>query len=159
MTGTTTTISVEDMGLDKVESLLAEITARGMDLSPPLSAVGEYLLLSHNERFARQISPQGVAWQPLSDAYIESEVKKGSRGSDKILVLDGYLRDLLRYQIEGGDSLVFGSDRDYASRHQFGDSRTLLPARPFLGLSGEDETEVEQILMDYLSQPLDENVA
>ena len=82
---------------------------------PLLHDIGEYLMIAHDQRFASQTSPEGTPWQALSPRYQRRKRKNG----DKILVLDGYLKNTLRYQVNG-DELLFGSNRPYAAIHQFG---------------------------------------
>jgi len=82
---------------------------------PILRDIGEELMIIHDKRFAAEQTPAGVKWAPLSPAY--QQRKKKNR--DKILQLDGYLKNLLRYQVVDGE-LQFGSDRPYAAIHNFG---------------------------------------
>ena len=60
---------------------------------PAFRDIGEYLLLSHEQRFADQESPDGDPWAPLSPRY-QARKKKNP---DKVLVLDGFLKD--RYPV------------------------------------------------------------
>lgn len=147
---------------------------------------GEALVESTQRRFTSQTGPDGQVWQALSPRY----AKRKKRHQDKALVLDGYLRDLLRYQVNG-DELLIGSDRKYAAIHQFGGEIDIaarsqqmyfrqykaghvsqlfvkkgrsnfaqwatigahsikIPARPFLGVSTEDETMLLQKAEDRL---------
>ncbi|MGY0523026.1 phage virion morphogenesis protein, partial [Pseudomonas aeruginosa] len=80
------------------------------DPSVLLQDIGELLLNIHRHRFRAQVSPDGTPWQPLSPAYL----RRKRKNRDKILTLDGHLRNLLRYQVEGNE-LLFGSDRPYAA--------------------------------------------
>lgn len=73
---------------------------------PLLRDIGEYLMIAHDQRFSSQTSPEGTPWQALSPRYQRRKRKNG----DKILVLDGYLKNTLRYQVNG-DELLFGSNR------------------------------------------------
>ncbi|QXC19153.1 phage virion morphogenesis protein [Citrobacter braakii] len=82
---------------------------------PMLDKMGEALLQFHRQRFKDQESPSGEAWQELSRRY----KKRKKRNRDKILVLDGTLRNTLRWQIRGNE-LLFGTDRPYGAIHQFG---------------------------------------
>lgn len=82
---------------------------------PLLRDMGEYLLIAHDTRFASQSAPDGTPWQALSPSYL----RRKRKNQDKILRLDGYLANTLRYQVSGGE-LLFGSDRPYAAIHQFG---------------------------------------
>ena len=85
------------------------------DPSPLLRSMGEYLLIAHDQRFATQTSPDGKQWQALSPAY----QRRKKKNKDKILQLDGYLKNTLVYQVNGAD-LLFGSNRVYAAIQHFG---------------------------------------
>lgn len=82
---------------------------------PLLRDMGEYLMIAHDARFASQSAPDGTPWQALSPSYL----RRKRKNQDKILRLDGYLANTLRYQVNGGE-LLFGSNRSYAAIHQFG---------------------------------------
>lgn len=102
--------------------------------------LGEALRQIHKVRFEKeQASPEGEKWQPLSPKY---RAKK-KRHADKVLIKDGYLKNLLRYQADD-NGVVFGSDRQYARLHQFGSNKASgrgsgIPARPWLGVSKKNE--------------------
>src|SRR5690606_31280034 len=82
---------------------------------PLLRDIGEYLLIAHEQRWAAQQAPDGTPWQALSPAY----QKRKRKNRDKILVLDGFLKNTLRYQVNGPE-LLFGTNRPYAAIHHFG---------------------------------------
>lgn len=82
---------------------------------PMLRDIGEYLTIAHDQRFISQTSPDGTPWQALSPAY----QRRKRKNQDKILVLDGYLKNTLRYQVRA-DELLFGTNRKYAAIHHFG---------------------------------------
>lgn len=128
--------------------------------------MGEELLAIHFARFTAQQAPDGTPWQPLKDWYRESKKKN----VDKILTLDGHLSGTLRYQASD-TGVIFGSDRPYAAIHQFGgvikpkgnyplklgaakDSpraqSVTIPARPWLGLSADDEQRLIDIARKHL---------
>jgi phage virion morphogenesis protein len=97
---------------------LAAIDAATAALAEPSELqrdIGELLLIIHQARFRAQQAPDGTPWQPLSPAYR----KRKRKNQDKVLTLDGHLRNTLRYQLDG-DDLLFGSDRPYGAIHQFG---------------------------------------
>ncbi len=143
-----TAIKVDDR---EVLEALERLALAGGDSSSALAEIGENLLISHRARFDRQQDPEGNPWAPLSESY---RARK-RRNKNKILVLDSYLKDLLRYQIEaGGTVLRFGTDRIYGATHQFGDRRRNIPARPFLGLSEADRRMMVDVLNRYHSRSL-----
>lgn len=131
----------------EVRAALRRLIAAGGELRQPLGEIGEKLTMSHKERWGKQESPSGKAWAPLSPTYKERKRKN----PDKVLVLGGYLRDLLRYQVApDGKELVFGTDRIYGATHQFG--RGNIPKREFLGLSEADKAMIVGVLGRYYSR-------
>ncbi|PKM31738.1 MAG: phage virion morphogenesis protein [Gammaproteobacteria bacterium HGW-Gammaproteobacteria-11] len=97
-------------------------TAMG-DPGPMLRNMGEYLLIAHDQRWASQTSPDGQPWAPLSPAY----QRRKKKNADRILQLDGYLKNTLVYQLDDND-LLFGSNRIYAAIQHFGGTIDM-PAR------------------------------
>lgn len=138
------TITVEDRGISSALQRL--LTATG-DLRPAFRDMGEYLLRAERARFAAQRGPDGRAWAPLSAEY----QRRKKKHPELKLVFDGFLRDLMRYQVRG-QSLEFGTDRPYGATHQFGAPARGIPARPFLGLSSEDRGEILSIVLDHLAR-------
>lgn len=82
---------------------------------PMFRDMGEYMLLALDVRFESKTAPDGTPWQALSPSY----QKRKRKNQDKILVLDGYLKNTLRYQVSENE-LAVGSNRAYAAIHQFG---------------------------------------
>lgn len=137
-------ITVETEGGALVLERLGRLRDAGANMRTVFADIGEYLLQSHEARWGKQESPEGVPWQPLSERY---RLRK-AKNPDKILVLDGYL-ELLHYDATD-EGLALGTGRVYGATHQFGDEERGIPARPFLGLSAEDETEVLDLLSGWL---------
>ncbi len=156
-------LHVEISGLVEAGRRLSNLADSGHNLTPLFQDIGEYLVRSTKERFNTQTDPSGKPWAPLSEEYRAR--KKQNR--DKILTLS---RDL-------GGSVAFRAARDhvdvgtrpiYSGTHQFGAAKGSfgstskgspipwgdIPARPFLGLSDEDEREITLIVVDYLAEAL-----
>jgi phage virion morphogenesis protein len=164
---TTITINVAS---EPVISVLNRLTERLGDLKVPFTDVGEYLLQSTDQHFREERAPDGTPWAPNSPVTIEryfakrsgrpvyhTKAGKSVPGGKKILRDSGLLQDLMRYQATP-TSLTVGTDRPYAAMQQFGGTRAQypwlwgdIPARPFLGMSPEDENEVLTILSGYIS--------
>jgi phage virion morphogenesis protein len=159
-------------------------------LQPLLEDIGEYLLRSTRDRAARQVSPDGAPWAPLSPGYRRQKERK--RPGVPMLRFDFHmLGDQLAHQVVG-DTLLVGTNAPYGAVHQFGGTInrparstqvyfrqggdgevgtrfvkrrqsnfaqwvTLpaytigIPARPWLGLSSEDEQEIVLIATDHLA--------
>ncbi len=140
-------VSMRLEGLEEVEKRLRELRQAGGDMRLLHQDIGEYLQLSARGRFDAQVDPEGNPWTPLSPRYARRKARKG--GGEEILVLSTFLRDQLAYQADS-DGLEFGTNRIYGPTHQFGDPDRNIPARPFLGLSDEDETEILNLALEHL---------
>lgn len=168
--------------------VINKVAAAMGDVDPMLRSMGEYLIIAHIIRFDAQTSPDGNKWQALSPRYLKNKKKN----KDKILTLDGYLKNTLRYQVAGGE-LTFGSNRPYAAIHHFGGEIkkaerqaevffkqnkdgsvgkqfvkkkqsnfaqavkiaahvVKMPARPWLGTSTANNTELLNIAMRYMER-------
>ena len=155
---------------------LAEIRQRIDDLSPAMRAIGEILTESTKQRFSDSTAPDGSRWKPnapatvlatlarISGAYSKKTgrlTKKGAAvaSNKKPLVATGSLQDTISYNlINGGDGVEVGTNRfagewdGGAAVHQFGSKDGKIPARPFLGISADDDTDILAILANFGSQ-------
>lgn len=130
----------------KILEALNELLQSGRNTEPLFTDIGEALLNSHQDRFAGQISPEGDPWEPLNAKYRARKKKN----ADQILVFEGFMRDTLAYNASS-QYLELGTNRIQGATHQFGDEERGIPARPFLGVSEEDEIEILNILHDHFS--------
>lgn len=144
------------------EKLIAKLRSIGnVDKSGIMNAIAEGLRTSTVDRFAKQESPDGTKWQP--------SIRVSQKGG-KSLILSSALRTSIKAESDRNGAAV-GTNMVYAATHQFGDERTIrakkskylkfqiggkwvsvpsvhvrIPARPFLGVSKEDEEEIREIL-------------
>lgn len=132
-----------------VELALGKLAAAAGNVRPALVEIGDHMIDWHQQRWDRQVDPDGRRWEALSPRY----QRRKKKHKDRILLLDEILRDTLHYQADA-DSLQFGTSREYGATHQFGDPRRNIPARPFLGISEEDEREITEILAEHLNRTL-----
>jgi phage gpG-like protein len=157
----------------RIMAALRSLERAGGNMQLAFAGIGEYLLLSHRERWDKEQAPDGTPWEPLADSTLRRKMLKGVRrgkgqkrkslttgkgtkagainalARSKILVERSDLRDLLLYQASG-DGLLFGTDRIYGATHQYGDEERNIPAREFLGLSEADQVEVIAIIDSHL---------
>lgn len=155
---------------------LQEIARRVDDLSPAMRGIGELMVESTKERFKSSTGPDGQRWKAnalgtvlarlakIKGAYSKRDgrlTKKGATAitSKKPLVDTGMLQDTIRYQLTpGGQGVEIGTNRfageweGGAAVHQFGNRKGTIPARPFLGLSANDERAVLDVLDRFLHQ-------
>ena len=135
------------------------------DPSPLLAELGEYGLRSTRARFKTQTAPDGTAWAALQPWY----QKEKWRNKNRILALNGYLRGQMTWQLVGDRTVEIGSNLPYAAVHQFGATikpraakvlmfrghvakSVTIPARPYLGLSDEDRSEIVGRTLEWLQR-------
>lgn len=126
-----------------------EIGARRM--GPAFKSIGEHLLNTTGERFRDSRAPDGTPWAANSPETL------ARKKSDRPLIGEtGRLEDQISYDA-GDQGVLVGSGMKYAAMQQFGGSKTRfphlwgdIPARPFLGVSADDEQEIGKIVMNHL---------
>ena len=168
MAGSFITIDIDSRQV--IDTLGSLMSAMG-DLTRPMREVGEYLLLSTDTRYRAEKAPDGTRWAPNADSTLLAYIRRkgganafsrrrtrtggrtlNTRGTralaiKKILRDSGQLQDHIHYQASA-TGVDVGTNEVYGATHQFG--RGNIPARPFLGLSREDEMEVVEILRAHL---------
>lgn len=166
------TIQVNDK---QVLDMLGELTKRSINLKPAMKEIGEDLVVSTKRRFIDAAGPDGTPWAANSQTTIDrylgmfsgshkkdgSLSKKGQARSAAKKPLTGETKALqttINYQLDGSNGLRIGSPMIYAAMQQFGgvtSPRSMfpgktIPARPFLGLSSADKTNILDIVGSYL---------
>ena len=157
--------AILEFDIRQTDDALTRLLEAASDLKPALRNIGEYLAQSTKDRIAREESPDGKPFAPLNPLY--KETKKGPG------ILRGESRDLsaIVWQLAGDDTVEVGNNIIYGAIHQFGGvikaknapalifsmggetfavKSVTIPARPYLGLSQEDEAEVLAIVADHL---------
>lgn len=144
---------------------------RDLSLRPAARKIGESLVSSTIRRFNEQKAPDGTPWQPLAASSVAPRSRDFTRSgrlrkraerrlmNRKILIQTARLRNSIAFKTEG-TAVAVGTNVVYAATHQFGAragafGRTSrgqavpfgdIPARPFLGISKEDQAEIDRIL-------------
>ena len=147
-------LDVDVIGLGRVQRVLARLSDASQDVDPILRDIGEYLLTQTRTRFDDEVDATGRPWEPLEPGYAKAKAEE--RPNAGILVYDNFLRGTLAYVVSAGE-LALGTNLPYGARQHFGftgpDSlgRTFdHPARPWLGVSSGDESEIVGILRQHL---------
>jgi len=144
MAGASNDIQIDDQS---VRDGLRRLRSATGDLTPFFQDLGESLLNSTRARFRSQTAPDGSPWAALSTGY----VRRKKRNRDKILTLSGRLSGTLRYRARP-DELQLGTSLIYGATHQFGRPEKHIPARPFLGLSDDDQRTISATLRAHLAR-------
>lgn len=157
MAGTHISISIEDAA---ARAMLARL--QRPDTTPLMRRIGERIQASTKDRFGEQKAPDGQPWKELSTDYAQTK----PRNRHKILTLRGNLRRYIRWQADA-TSVQIGTNTKYAAIHQFGGtirpkkgkalafggevvSSVAIPARPYLGISTQDQQEIHAIIKEWV---------
>ncbi len=167
------TVSIDNRN---VLEALKDLSGKVSDLSPALRDIGEHLTETTKRRFETGTAPDGSKWAENSEVTILQYLgaMKGVYGKRGGMTKKGMTALLSKRPLvgEGGaaglgktifpaydeSSVSIGSALAYSAMQQFGGTRAEhpqlwgdIPARPFLGLSGEDERSILDIIAQYLN--------
>jgi len=157
-------------GADAIRKRLREISSRVSNLSPVLKAIGDRIVEQTKRRFeAGGPAPDGTPWK---------EPKTPNPKRIRTLTVSGHLRDSIRAQMMGRNAVMVGTNKEYAAIHQLGGRTSahdivpirkkalktpyglfrrvrhpgsVIPARPFLGVSAVNSEEIMGIINDYIA--------
>lgn len=150
---------------DEITGALTRLSAHLSDLTPVMQEIGEILVDSTKQRFGQGVSPDGIRWAPKSPVTL---AKYGARTSNRIDIRplfgpSGALSSQI-FANATADSVEVGSPMIYAATQQFGAAQGAfgrtsrngpipwgnIPARPFLGISAEDEVNILNAISESL---------
>ncbi|MEE2025037.1 phage virion morphogenesis protein [Alkalimonas mucilaginosa] len=124
------------------------------DLTEPMQRIAGVMEDATERAFATEASPvTGTPWQALSDNYLKANPSR--RGGQILQASSGGLAASYTSDY-GSDWAEIGSNKIYAAIHHFGGTPEMapgpaaIPAREQIGLSREDETDILDIVADYL---------
>lgn len=147
----------------KNDQITAALAGIGQALDNPLPVFqdfGEYLVKSTTDRFPTGKAPDGSVWAPKSPVTIAAQGGRRTNRLDTrpLFGPSGSLSSTISYEAFS-DRVEWGSPMVYAAMQQFGGSKSAfpnlwgdIPARPFLGISAEDETALLDICAEWLEQ-------
>ena len=152
---------------------LTRISAHLSDMSPLMEEIGRLLYVTTVDRFGAGIAPDGAPWAPKKESTLEAYRSRGHRMD--VRPLFGPSLRLSRQIARQADanSVTIGSTMEYAAVMQGGAAKGSLgsysgvskkgraysggtpwgniPARPFIGLSDNDRTNILDTVAEWLS--------
>ena len=145
-------VSIRVSGLRRVIAVFDRLE------NPPwdrlLETIGRTLEEQTINHFTEEAGPGGK-WKEPSRSYRYMPGEKGEKrqkvSSRPLLILTGDLRKSIRMQ-KGPMEVAVGTDVWYGKLHQFGVEKTNLPARPFLGLTESDTSEMTNVIETYIDE-------
>lgn len=117
-----------------------------------LDAVGAEVESQTRRRIASEkTGPDGKPWAAWSAAYAKTR-----HGGQSLLQSEGHLLDSITYVVAiDGSSVDVGSNMVYAAIQNFGGAKVGkpgLPARPFLGFSDDNRSDLRGVINKWLEQ-------
>lgn len=163
----TISIRVQD---ERARRLLQDLSRAFGAREDAMRTIGAALLSSTQQRFLDERGPDGTPWAPLQESTIRARVRRrGNRtkgrskgpastiGETLTILRDrGQLFESLTYEADA-DSVTEGSNRVQAALQQLGGEDDMapgaaaVPARPFLGISAEDEVRIGDVLVAHFA--------
>jgi phage gpG-like protein len=153
--------------LPAFDAIVGRLIGRAANLSPLMSRIGMYGESSTIERFNTETAPDGSRWTPSIRARVEggktltntarmkqsvthrSDSNSAEWGSN--LIYYGVHQGGATIRAKGGGRLAF---RLPGNLRFVSPEEVVLPARPSIGLSGDDETEIVAQGEDYFAEVL-----
>lgn len=154
-----------ELNTDTLSPALTALAEAMSDMTPVMQDIGEYMIKATRERFPKGEAPDGSKWARKSPATLAAY---GARKSNRVDARPlygptGLLSQQFSYAADP-DGVEWGSNRIYAAVMQFGAGKGAfgttsrgsaipwgnIPARPFIGVSDEDETQIFSIISEYL---------
>lgn len=93
-------------------------------------------------------APDGTPWARWSDRYAATR-NTGNRRANSLLIDSENLLDSIQ-DYTTGTTVTVGSQTPYSAIHQFGGRG--IPARPWLGLSGANRRDIEDLVIDLAAE-------
>lgn len=152
MTGISYTVTIDDADLRKKTG---ELIDRMKNREGFYKNVGEYLLPSIQDNFEGEHAPDGTRWKGLSGVTIAKRLQDHGNAPLTILRVSGGLVGSINYE-PGSDALRIGTSKVQAAILHFGgkagrNHKVTIPARPYLGISAENERGIFEIAEDWLT--------
>lgn len=148
-----TAITIEFPDLEELEARINRLA--GIDFTQLLDDVGGRMASVAKGRIEEtKAGPDGTPWPAWSPKYA-----KGRRSGASLLFDEDNLRFDIHHVVEG-NRVEVGSNIPYAGVHQHGSKQATgrgggIPARPYLGMSAEDEADIVLLAQDFVSDLLE----
>lgn len=163
----------------QVRAAFALLSGALTDMRPAMDEIGQTMVLSTKTRMQGGVSPDGTPFAPRSAVTLARYAAEGKKYGPKPLWLTGTMRQNIAHAATP-DSVSWGSNAIQAAVMHFGadqgefgaaigrtkpsEKRSKsqdyftpipwgrIPARPFLGLSDQDRTDITEILAEWLER-------
>ena len=153
-------VTVHSPALEGLEARIRRLALGLSDTRPLLEALGAEIESQARRRISEEkTSPIGEPWPDWSDSYALTR-----HPNQDLLQGEGNLLDSIQSAVRP-DLVETGSNLVYATLHQFGGEPGMapgpaaVPAREYLGISPENEFELDAILDEWAGQMLERELS
>jgi phage gpG-like protein len=153
---------------DKAQRWFGELLDRGSDLTGLMADIRELLIESTQHRFDAGVAPDGTPWAPLKDGSGRTPLNltrrmrddiSGDSGANFVEIASGAKQ--ARWHQEGTQPYTIRPKTKKALAWSGGPGPRVivrhpgLPARPFIGLSRDDEAAIDRLSIAWLVRDAD----
>lgn len=145
--------SAFELDLSELDGLTGDLVAamnrlKTMDQAQLLHELGVELEGQTKERFDEKVGPDGSPWKAWSPRYAERQ-RKYNPGASILRGGGPGLYESISSRVSGG-RLSIGSRLVYAGVHQEGWAAKNIPARPYLGISRENQEDLVTVMTEFV---------
>lgn len=177
MTGAKIEAELDDK---EIQRAVFRLSTLGQNMLPVARAIGVGLVRNTQDRFRAARDPEGRPWKPLKPFTLE--MKRGP-GILRESAMRGGLMASIAFRADGGTAgtgatVQIGTNKVYGAIHQFGGTirpknprgllffrtpggqvwgaarQVTIPARPYLGISREDQETIKDVLDAFLRRAI-----
>lgn len=138
-------------------AMLTRVESGALNALPLFTEIGSALEASTRERIeTTKVGPDGTPWVDLTPRWQARKAKLKFKPG--ILTMRGDLLNSVTFEAAAAHVDIIAGPTEYAAIHQFGGTAGMpagaaaIPARPYLGLSAADETEIDEATEDWLGR-------
>ncbi len=159
----------KNLKIDGITLALERVAVALTDMTPMMQDIGEVMLESTKDNFRQGSDPDGTPWAPKSAATLDAYARRGDgRPSRPLIGPTKTLFTKINYQA-GPNRVAWGSNVIQAAVMQLGASKGAfgttsrgspipwggIPARPYIGIGGDDQGNILETIEDYLETAAD----
>ena len=146
-------VSSDIKELEGLAAILKRSALSVSDRAALMKSLGNEIVEQSRSRILEtQEDPDGNKWQDYADSTLRGLKAKGLEKVVSLLNREGYLHQSIDVQQSGQWSVLVGSAREYAGVHQWGYKPKNIPARPYLGLSSNDISDLTELAEIFLKR-------
>lgn len=144
---------------EPVVEVFQELVEAGQDMTPVMRQIAGILADASEQAFVDEADPTtGQPWPELNEAYRERRFEQGYTGP--LLQVRGQLAasiqsDYGRDYAQVGSNLIYAALQHHGGKPDMPAGPAAVKPRPYLGASPADQSEILDVLRNYLSYIID----